>query len=78
MEKGALMTDEQTPDRRGDSLLRMAEVKARTGLSRATIYRHEADGTFPRKVQLGPKMVAWYGSDIDAFIAAPMAFRQND
>lgn len=68
------MSEEHAVDRRGDSLLRIKEVKARTGLSTATIYRRQADGTFPRKVQLGPKCVAWYSSDIDTFIAAPMSY----
>lgn len=62
-------------DRRGDSLLRMREVRQRTGLSTATIYRRVDAGTFPRKVRLGPKSVAWYGSDIDSFIANPFDYK---
>jgi prophage regulatory protein len=62
-------------DRRGDSLLRLSEVKKRVGLSTATIYRRVDAGTFPRKVRLGPKSVAWYGSDIDSFIANPFDYR---
>lgn len=62
-------------DRRGDSLLRMPEVRRRTGLSTASVYRKLADKTFPSKVQLGPKMVAWYQSDIETFIADPMGYR---
>lgn len=62
-------------DRRGDSLLRMPEVRKRTGLSRTTVYRRETDKTFPPKVVLGPKMVAWYESDIERFIADPMGYR---
>lgn len=62
-------------DRRGDRLIRITEVRHRVGLSVATIYRRGADGTFPRKVQLGPKCVAWYDSDIGEFVADPMAYR---
>lgn len=62
-------------DRRGDSLLRMREVRQRTGLSTATIYRRVDAGTFPRKVRLGPKSVAWYGSDIDRFIENPLDYK---
>jgi prophage regulatory protein len=65
----------KTVDRRGDSLLRIADVRRRTGLSVATVYRREAAKTFPSKVQLGPKSVAWYSSDIDAFVADPMGYR---
>lgn len=60
-------------DRRTDRLIRMAEVKHRTGLSRATIYRREAAGTFPQKVRLGSNSVAWYESDIDQWISDPSA-----
>ncbi|MBB4616953.1 helix-turn-helix transcriptional regulator [Sphingomonas abaci] len=63
------------PDRRGDSLLRIKEVRKRTGLSTATVYRRQDAGTFPKKVPLGPKMVAWYESEIERFIADPMGYR---
>lgn len=61
-------------DRRHDCLLRMKDVRRRTGLSVATVYRREAAGTFPKKVRLGPKSVAWYESDIDAFVANPLDY----
>jgi prophage regulatory protein len=64
-------------DRRTDSLLRMKDVKRRTGLSVATVYRREAAKTFPPKVRLGPKSVAWYQSDIDAFVADPLGYRAS-
>lgn len=63
------------PDRRNDCLLRMPEVRRRTGLSVATVYRREAARTFPTRVRLGPKSVAWYQSDIDAFVANPADYR---
>lgn len=62
-------------DRRQDSLLRIAEVKRRTGLSTATIYRREAEGKFPRRVKLGEKAVAWYESDVGEFVANPTGYR---
>jgi prophage regulatory protein len=58
-----------------DSLLRISEVRRRTGLSRATIYRRVEAKTFPPKVRLGPKSVAWYNGDIDAFVADPAGYR---
>ena len=71
------MTDpaRATVDRRGDCLLRIPEVRRRTGLSRATGYRRVDLKTFPPKVQLGPGSVAWYQSDIDAFVADPSGYR---
>ena len=66
------------PDRSRDSLLRMPQVRARTGLSPATIYRREAAGTFPRRQKLGERMVAWYDSEVSAFVADPMGYRAAD
>jgi len=62
-------------DRRRDSLLRISEVRRRTGLSVATIYRRGEAGTFPPKVRLGPACVAWYLSDIEIFVADPTGYR---
>lgn len=62
-------------NRRRDSLLRIAEVRRRTGLSVATIYRRGDAKTFPPKVRLGPKSVAWYEGDVDAFVADPATYR---
>lgn len=61
-------------DRLRDSLVRLPDVKARTGLSRATIYRRMGAGTFPPSKPLSAGMVAWYESDINAWVADPMAW----
>ncbi|WP_288804538.1 AlpA family phage regulatory protein [uncultured Novosphingobium sp.] len=63
-----------TADRRHDNLLRLAEVKSRTGLSRTTLYKRMASGTFPNRVQISPGLVAWYESDIDDWVANPMGW----
>ncbi|MFC0304422.1 helix-turn-helix transcriptional regulator [Rhizorhabdus histidinilytica] len=64
-------------DRRKDRLLRIAEVRQRTGLSVPSVYRREAAGTFPARIRTGPRMVAWYESDIDDFVADPGGYRVN-
>lgn len=56
-------------DRSKDSLIRLPEVLRRTGLSRSTIYGWIEHGRFPRQVQLSARCVAWYESDIDAWIS---------
>lgn len=61
-------------DRRRDNLLRFADVKARTKLSRTTIYRRIAAGTFPASTPISDGLVAWYESDIDAWVANPMGW----
>jgi len=53
-----------------DSIIRMPDVCARTGLSRATIYARIAAGQFPRPVQLGPRAVGWKTSLVDSWLAA--------
>lgn len=62
-------------DRSRDNLLRLADVKARTGLSRTTIYRRIAAGDFPKPTQISAQLVAWYQGEIDAWVANPMGWR---
>ena len=61
-------------DRRRDNLLRLADVRTRTSLSRTTIYRRIAAGTFPASTQISDGLVAWYESDVDAWVANPMGW----
>lgn len=62
-------------ERAKDNLLRLPAVKGRTGLSRTTIYRRVAAGTFPKPEPLSPGMVAWYEGDINEWVADPMGWR---
>ena len=55
------------------SLLRLPEVKRRTGLSRSTIYLAISQGKFPKSVNLGERSVAWSSADIDKWIADRIA-----
>ena len=58
-----------------NQLLRLPEVKNRTGASRSTIYALEAAGRFPRHVNLGARCTAWVASEVDAWIMARIADR---
>jgi prophage regulatory protein len=51
-------------------LLRLPAVKARTGLSRSTIYLRVSEGKFPEPISLGARAVGWLDSEIDAWLAA--------
>jgi prophage regulatory protein len=51
-----------------ERLLRLRDVKEKTGLGSSTIYRRIADGTFPVPRSLGPNRVRWLQSEIDAWI----------
>lgn len=46
------------------SILRLPAVKARTGLSRSTIYLRISEGCFPKPVSLGGRAVGWIETEI--------------
>jgi prophage regulatory protein len=50
------------------SLLRVAEVCRRTGLSRSTIYARESAGNFPKRIKIGKRASAWRSDEIAAYI----------
>ena len=50
------------------AILRLKQVKARTGVSRSGIYQKMADGDFPKSISLGPRAVGWLESSIDQWI----------
>lgn len=50
-------------------ILRLPAVKARTGLSRSTIYLRISRGQFPAAYSLGGRAVGWLESEISAWIA---------
>lgn len=54
--------------------MRLPEVRRRTGLSTATIYRKMAAGQFPPKVRLSVNVVAWYESDVGRWISDPLGW----
>jgi prophage regulatory protein len=51
------------------SILRLPAVKARTGLSRSTLYLKIRSGEFPAPVSLGARAVGWPEAWVDAWIA---------
>lgn len=50
-------------------ILRLPDVKNRTGLSRSTIYNAMKSGDFPCPINLGARAVGWISSDIDEWIS---------
>jgi prophage regulatory protein len=50
------------------SILRLPTVKARTGLSRSTIYLRVSEGTFPKPVSLGGRAVGWIEAEIQIWL----------
>ncbi|WP_353064706.1 AlpA family transcriptional regulator [Tunturibacter psychrotolerans] len=56
-----------------NKILRLPAVKAKTGLSRSTIYARVAQGTFPAALILGPNTVGWLEADVEAWIEKQIA-----
>jgi prophage regulatory protein len=50
-------------------ILRLPNVKARTGLSRSTIYSLCAQGRFPKSVLLNFRAVGWIESEIEDWLS---------
>lgn len=58
-------------------ILRMPNVKSRTGLSRSTIYAMIKDNRFPKYISLGARSVGWLESEIDAWIESRVNASRN-
>jgi prophage regulatory protein len=61
-----------------ERLLRLRDVKQKTGLGSSTIYRRIADGSFPAPRSLGPNTVRWLQSEIDAWIKSLPSSRSGE
>ena len=57
-------------------ILRLPKVLDRVGKSKASVYRDEAAGRFPKRISLGVNSVGWLESEIDAWIEARAAERE--
>lgn len=59
------------------SILRLPSVKARTGLSRSTIYLRVSEGRFPKPVSLGGRAVGWVESEINDWLNQQIEASRN-
>jgi prophage regulatory protein len=50
------------------AILRLPAVKARTGLSRSTIYLRVSEGRFPKPISLGGRAVGWVETEVDNWL----------
>lgn len=60
------------------AIIRLPEVKARTGLSRSSIYLRIANGEFPGSVSLGGRAVGWVEADIERWLAEKIEASRED
>ena len=58
-------------------ILDIAAASDRTGLSRRTIYLEIAEARFPRPIQLTARRVGWVESEIEEWISARIASRDE-
>lgn len=63
--------------RQPDRIIRFDAVRARIGLSRSTIYRKIAEGTFPAQLKISTNGAGWRESDINRWVADPAGWRQR-
>jgi prophage regulatory protein len=58
-------------------ILRQRQVCEKVGYSTMHIYRLEKAGKFPRRVRLGPNSVGFVAEEVDAWIEARIAERDE-
>jgi len=71
---GSQVLDLKAPIRE-DRIIRLKTVLARTGLSRSTVYRKIADGTFPTQIKISVNGTGWHESEINRWISDPARWR---
>ncbi|MEQ9546418.1 MAG: AlpA family transcriptional regulator [Marinobacter sp.] len=67
------------PSQTKHTILRLSEVRARTGLPRSTIYALQSKGEFPHSIKLSNhgSAVGWLESEIDDWIQSRIADRNS-
>jgi prophage regulatory protein len=60
-----------------EKIIRLKTVLARTGLSRSTLYRKIAEGTFPAPLKISIHGTGWHESAVERWIADPMRYRED-
>jgi prophage regulatory protein len=56
-----------------NEIIRLPEVKRRTGLSRAKIYALIAQGSFPKQIKLTERAAGWLVDEVDGWIEQRIA-----
>lgn len=51
-----------------NKIIRLPEVKSRTGLSRSSIYLRISKGNFPASISLGDRAVGWLEADVEQWL----------
>ncbi len=59
-------------------MMRIDEVLNLTGLSRATLYRKIAEGSFPAQHRIAHRCCGWRAGDVDVWLRDPAGFSLAD
>lgn len=57
-----------------DRIIRLPAVLKATGLSRSTLYRKIAQGTFPKQIAISERCAGWRKSAVNDWIANPGSY----
>ena len=60
-----------------EQLLKMPEVRAKTGLSRSHLYALAQNGEFPKPIKLSERSSAWVESEVQDWIDTRIAQRDE-
>ncbi len=61
--------------REPDRIIRLKTVLLRTGLTRSTLYRKIAEGSFPAQVKISVNGAGWHESEISRWVTDPIRWR---
>jgi len=59
-------------------ILKLNDVKQKTGLGRSSIYKCMAENRFPKQLKLGLRGVGWLESDVEQWIADKVQAARQD
>nr|VFJ42643.1 MAG: prophage regulatory protein [Candidatus Kentron sp. FM]VFJ43375.1 MAG: prophage regulatory protein [Candidatus Kentron sp. FM]VFK05519.1 MAG: prophage regulatory protein [Candidatus Kentron sp. FM] len=59
-------------------ILRLPEVKARTGLSRSSIYLKVSRQEFPAPIRLGKRSIGWIDASIEEWLQERIAISRQE
>ena len=51
-----------------DSLIRIKEVEAKTGLKKSMVYSLISKNEFPKSIKIGERAVAWISREVDQWV----------
>jgi prophage regulatory protein len=65
------------PSPKSRRVLRLPDVKKKTGLGRDTIYRGCREGWFPKPIKISERASAWFEDELDALLEKRAAERDE-